>query len=48
MKLTKAIEIVEKHNKWRRANEDLEMVNPTELGKAIDTLLEYCKKGVKR
>lgn len=48
MKLSKAIEILEKHNHWRRAEVDCKMVNPKELGIAIDTILEYCKKGVKK
>jgi hypothetical protein len=39
MNLEKAIEILEHHNRWRRDESvlnSLEMVNPTELGKAID------------
>ena len=39
MNLEKAIEILEHHNRWRRDENvpnSLDMVNPTELGKAID------------
>lgn len=46
MKLSTAVEILEKHNRWRRCNEDSEMVNPTQLGIAIDTIIEYLKKKV--
>lgn len=46
MKLSKAIEILEKHNKWRRGNDDYEMANPKELGIAIETVIKYCKSVV--
>ena len=42
MTLKQAIRIVENHNKWRRENNvppKTKMVNPTELGKALDVLL---------
>jgi len=32
------IETLKHHNKWRRGT-DIEMLNPTELGKAIDTVI---------
>lgn len=43
MKKTEAIEILEKHNKWRRGDETVEPVNVMSLGIAIDTLLEFAK-----
>ena len=42
MTLKQAIEIVERHNKWRRDNNvpsKTKMGNPTELGEALDVLL---------
>lgn len=44
MTIQKAIGILEYHNKWRRSNEDMEMVDPKELGRAIDKVVEYHKK----
>ena len=46
MTLKQAIKIVESHNKWRRDNNvppKTKMVNPTELGEAIDILLFIAK-----
>ena len=50
MTLKQAIKIVERHNQWRRDSNvppKTKMVNPTELGKALDVLLivanDYCK-----
>ena len=45
MKLKKAISIVEKYQLWRRDTEDkgYEMPNPTELGIAIDVILNVFK-----
>lgn len=45
MKYSEAIEILEKHNHWRRSGNG-EMVNPTELGLAIDCIIEESKKKV--
>ena len=42
MTLKHAIRIVENHNKWRRDSNvppKTKMVNPTELGEALDVLL---------
>ena len=42
MTLKKAIKIVERHNQWRRdpnTPPKTKMVNPTELGEALDVLL---------
>lgn len=44
MKLKKAAEILEKHNKWRRDNSVVpkyEIANPKELGIAIDTVVNH-------
>ena len=42
MKLQKALKILEDHNKWRRGDDNYQMTHPTELGKAIDTIInEY-------
>lgn len=46
MTIKKAIEILEKHNKWRRDNSvpnKNTMADPTELGIAIDTVVDYIK-----
>ena len=41
MQIPKATETLRTHNAWRRGDdESIEMVNPTELGIAIDTVLE--------
>jgi hypothetical protein len=47
MEILKAIEILEKHNFWRRDNSmhpKTEMVNPTELGIAIDEVISQLNK----
>ncbi len=47
MEILKAIEIIEKHNIWRRDNSvpaKTEMANPTELGIAIDEVLSKLNK----
>jgi hypothetical protein len=42
MEIKKAIQILKQHNSWRRSDEDYpEMVNPTELGLAIDTIIKH-------
>lgn len=47
MELEKAIEILEKHNEWRR-DENIppktDMQNPTDIGNAIDYALTELKK----
>lgn len=37
--LKKARDILMNHNKWRRGDKSIEMINPTVLGEAIDTVL---------
>ena len=39
MEVQEALRILEYHNKWRRGA-DIEMLNPTILGIAIDTVVE--------
>ena len=46
MTLKQAIKIVERHNKWRRDDSipnKIKMVNPTDLGVALDVLLVVAK-----
>ena len=40
MKVSEAIEILRQHNLWRRGA-DIPMENPTTLGIAIDTVVEW-------
>ena len=47
--LRKAVEILKKHNVWRRYNgpideAPMEMENPKELGKAIDLIVNYLEE----
>lgn len=47
MTLQQAIEILEAHNKWRRDGNvpnSLPMQNPTQLGIAIDTVVNHLKE----
>jgi len=39
-----AIHILELYNKWRRADEDMEMPDPKQLGLAIDCAIKELKK----
>lgn len=39
----KVIDILEEFNKWRRANEDMDMPDPKDIGKAIDFAIKYLK-----
>ena len=43
IKIKKAVDILEKHNKWRRGDESLDMENPIILGKAIDLIVKEMK-----
>jgi hypothetical protein len=43
MNIQQAIDILERHNKWRRGD-GYEMVEPAEIGIAIDTIVEHLKK----
>jgi len=42
-----AIYILELYNKWRRADEDMEMPDPKQLGLAIDLAIETLKQSKK-
>lgn len=44
MKLSKAIEIIEYHNRWRRGEIEDMKYTPTEIGIAIDTVLLHLRK----
>jgi hypothetical protein len=49
MKIQEAIKILENHNLWRRdrsEEQELKMTNPTELGIAIDTVVNYFKNNL--
>ena len=39
-KITEHINLLRRHNKWRRGDESVEMPNPTELGIAIDAVCD--------
>ena len=43
MNLEKAILVLEEHNKWRRGDDSKPMLNPAELGIAIDVILKQVK-----
>lgn len=38
--IEQSVEILRKYNQWRRGNDEIEAADPTELGIAIDTILE--------
>ena len=44
MELKQAVGILEIHNRWRRGEDVEPMINPKELGIAIDLIVEYIKK----
>lgn len=43
MTIQQAIQILERHNKWRRADEMMDMADPKTLGIAIDTIVNHHK-----
>ena len=43
LKVKKAVEILERHNNWRRGDESIDMENPIVLGKAIDLIIKEMK-----
>lgn len=50
MKIKEAIAILKKHNLWRRDRAETQtykMVNPTQLGIAIDVVVAYFEKDKK-
>ena len=44
MDIKQAVGILETHNRWRRGEDVEPMINPRELGIAIDLVVEYIKK----
>ena len=45
-KQKQAIKILEAHNRWRRGEDVEPMVEPTEIGDAIDVVVEYVKNNI--
>lgn len=45
MTLNEAIEILRKHNNWRRGDDSIPETNPTTLGLAIDTIIKDFDEG---
>lgn len=43
MNLSEAYQILDRHNRWRRSEEGLDMENTTELGIAIDVILKFVR-----
>lgn len=41
MTLQEAVTLLENHNKWRRGDDTLGMVEPKDLGMAIELIVEY-------
>ena len=50
MKIKEAIHILKRHNDWRRGNGDIDMeqVNPTLIGEAIDVVIEFTESIIKQ
>jgi len=46
MELKKAIGVLETHNRWRRGEEVEPMSKPSDIGDAIDTVVEYVKNNI--
>lgn len=44
--IKEAVKLLQHYNRWRRGA-DVEMPRPKEIGKAIDTAIEYIKKNEK-
>lgn len=45
MTLKEAIEVLRRHNKWRRGDDSVPETNPTTLGLAIDTIIKDFDEG---
>lgn len=43
MTIERMIDILERHNLWRRGADDVEAPTPTEIGEAIDAVVDYLK-----
>ena len=48
MTIKKAYKILKRHNAWRRDKGKHPMQHPTEIGKALDTLLALAKKELRK
>lgn len=52
MEINEAIEVLRKHNEWRRYDGEIdkspEMTDPVTLGKAIDTVVKHFRKPTKK
>lgn len=46
MKLKQAIGVLETHNRWRRGEEVEPMLKPSDIGNAIDVVVEYVKNNI--
>lgn len=46
MELKRAIAILETHNRWRRGEDYEPMLNPTDIGISIDTVVGYLKNNI--
>ena len=46
MELKQAIGTLEMHNRWRRGEDVEPMLKPSDIGVAIDTVVEYIKNNV--
>ena len=44
MSLSEAIQILDKYNRWRRGKIISSMIDPEEIGKAIDVIVEHYKE----
>lgn len=44
MTFEEAVDILQEHNKWRRGEGNIEMVNPKTLGIAIDIIITKIRK----
>lgn len=47
MSIERIIDILERHNLWRRGADDVHAPTPTEIGDAIDSVVEYLKSYIK-
>ena len=43
-----AARLLQRHNRWRRGDEDLTMTDPVALGKAIDTAVAYIMENLSK
>jgi hypothetical protein len=48
MNLNESIDILKKHNEWRRGSDDIPMENPTTVGTIIDYVIGYLESNQDR